>query len=137
MVRKATAVWNGNLKEGNGVLSSDSGTLKETPYSFRFRFGDGIGLNPEELIASAHAGCFAMATSAQLEERGIVADSIEASAAVTMEGLALTSSKLTVKITAPGADVAKVEEAAKAAEAGCPISKVLNLEISMDLEVVA
>lgn len=135
MTRTAHAVWSGDLKAGKGVLSTQSKGLNETQYSFRTRFEDGVGVNPEELIAAAHASCFAMATSAQLGERGITAESIDASAAVTMENLAITKSALTVKITAPGADEAAVKEAAEAAKAGCPISKVLNAEITLDLSV--
>lgn len=135
MTRTANAVWSGDLKAGKGVLSTQSKGLSETQYSFRTRFEDGVGVNPEELIAAAHASCFAMATSAQLGERGITAESIDASAAVTMENLSITKSALTVKITAPGADESAVKEAAEAAKAGCPISKVLNAEITLDLTV--
>ncbi|MGV3617744.1 MAG: OsmC family peroxiredoxin [Fimbriimonas sp.] len=135
MTRTAHAVWSGDLKAGKGVLSTQSKGLSETQYSFRTRFEDGVGVNPEELIAAAHASCFAMATSAQLGERGITPESVDASAAVTMENLSITKSALTVTITAPGADRAQVEEAAQAAKAGCPISKVLNAEITLDLTV--
>jgi osmotically inducible protein OsmC len=135
MTRTANAVWNGDLKAGKGVVTTQSKGLNETQYSFRTRFEDGVGVNPEELIAAAHASCFAMATSAQLGERGITAESIDASAAVTMENLSITKSALTVTIKAPGADKAAVEEAANAAKAGCPISKVLNAEITLDLTV--
>jgi osmotically inducible protein OsmC len=99
------------------------------------RFEDAPGTNPEELIAAAHAGCFAMAFSAQMGERGITPDVVEATAEITMEALTLTKSHLKVSVSAPGADAALVEEAAKAAETGCPISKVLNLEITLDLIV--
>jgi osmotically inducible protein OsmC len=135
MTRTANAIWNGDLKGGKGIVSTQSKGLNETQYSFRTRFEDGVGVNPEELIAAAHASCFAMATSAQLGERGITAESIDASAAVTMENLSITKSALTVTIKAPGADKAAVEEAANAAKAGCPISKVLNAEITLDLSV--
>lgn len=132
MIRSASAVWNGDLKGGSGSISVPSGGLKETPYSFRTRFENENGVNPEELIAAAHASCFSMALSGQLGERGIVATEISTSAAVTFENLTLTKSHLTVKVTAPGADQAKFDEATAAAKAGCPISRVLNLEISMD-----
>lgn len=135
MTRTASAVWNGNLKEGHGTVSTQSGVLSETQYSFSTRFADGIGSNPEELIAAAHAGCFTMAFSAQLGERGITPEAIHTSAAVTMENLVLTKSALTTTVHAPGADEATVQEAATAAKEGCPISKVLNLEITLDLTV--
>ena len=135
MTRKASAVWNGSLKEGNGTVSTESGAIKETKYGFRTRFGDEVGSNPEELIAAAHAGCFSMAFSAQLGERGITPESVETTSAITFENLALTKSALTTVVTAPGADKELVEAAAAAAKAGCPISKVLNLEITLDLTV--
>lgn len=135
MIRTAHAIWNGGLKEGNGVLTTQSKGLDSIQYSFRTRFEDGVGVNPEELIAAAHSGCFAMATSAQLGERGITAESIDVVASVTMENLAITKSALTAVITAPGADAEAVKEAAEAAKAGCPISKVLNAEITLDLTV--
>jgi osmotically inducible protein OsmC len=135
MVRTAHAIWKGSLKEGAGTISTQSGGLKDTAYSFNTRFGDGVGVNPEELIASAHAACFSMALGGQLGERGITPESIDTTAAVTMENLSLTKSVLTTTVKAPGADKTKVEEAAAAAKAGCPISKVLNLEITLDLTV--
>jgi osmotically inducible protein OsmC len=137
MVKKATAVWNGGLKDGSGKLSTESGALQDKAYSFRMRFEDEPGTNPEELIAAAHAGCFSMALSAQLGERGIVPQSVETTSAVTMEGLAVVSSALTSKVVAPGADAAKIREAADAAKAGCPISKLLNAEITLDLTIDA
>ena len=132
MIRKANAIWNGSLKEGNGTFSTGSGAFSAQKYSFKTRFEDEPGTNPEELIAAAHASCFAMALSGQLGQREIVAESIESTAEVTFENLTLTKSHLTVKVVAPGADAAKFEEAANAAKAGCPISKVLNLEITLD-----
>jgi osmotically inducible protein OsmC len=137
MLRTANAVWNGALKDGHGKISTASGGLKDTAYSFNTRFGDGVGVNPEELIAAAHASCFSMALSAQLGERGITPDAVETQATVTFENLTLTKSHLDVTVKAPGADKAKFEEAAAAAKAGCPISKVLNLEISMDAKLEA
>ncbi len=131
MDRKASAIWKGGLKDGSGVLNSTSRVLDNTAYSFRTRFENEKGTNPEELIAAAHAGCFSMALSGQLGERGITADSIETTATVTMENLTLTKSHLDVVVKAAGADLAKMEEAANAAKAGCPISRVLNAEISM------
>ena len=135
MIRKASAAWKGDLKTGSGSVSSASGGLRNTPYSFRTRFEDENGVNPEELIAAAHASCFSMALSGQLGERGIVADEIATEADVTFENLTLTKSHLTVTVTAPGADQGKFEEAAAAAKAGCPISRVLNLEVSMDAKL--
>jgi lipoyl-dependent peroxiredoxin len=135
MIRTATAVWNGNLKEGHGALTTQSNTLHDTQYSFKTRFEDGVGTNPEELIAASHAGCFTMAFSAQLGERGITAESIETTATLTMENLTITKSALTSVVTAPGADHAKIEEAAKAAETGCPVSRVLKAEITLDLTI--
>jgi osmotically inducible protein OsmC len=134
MIRTAHAIWNGALKDGKGHVDTQSGGLN-AQYSFRTRFEDGVGVNPEELIAAAHASCFSMALSAQLGERGITPEAVETTASVTFENLTLTKSHLDVTITAPGADPEKVEEAAKAAKAGCPISKVLNLEISLATHV--
>jgi len=135
MTRTAHAQWIGDLKTGKGALTTQSKVMDNTQYSFRTRFEDGVGANPEELIAAAHAGCFSMALSAQLGERGIVADSIDTDAVITMENLTITKSALTTKVVATGADKTAVEEAAAAAKAGCPISRVLNAEISLDLTV--
>lgn len=138
MVRNANAVWNGGLKDGKGTISTQSGGLKDTQYSFKTRFEDGVGVNPEELIAAAHASCFSMALGAQLGERGITPQEIKTQAAVTMQDLSLTKSALTTTVVAPGADEAKVREAAEAAKVGCPISKALSaLEITLDLTVQA
>jgi osmotically inducible protein OsmC len=135
MKRSASAVWKGDLKGGNGSLSAPSTILNETPYSFRTRFDDAPGTNPEELIAASHAGCFSMAFSAQLGERGITPDSISTNCVITMENLALVTSELSTTVVAPGADEAKIREAAEAAEKGCPISRVLNLTITLDLTI--
>lgn len=135
MKRNANAVWKGSLKEGTGTFSVGSGAIKDLKYSFKTRFEGEPGANPEELIAAAHASCFSMALGAQLGERGITADAVETSCEITFENLTLTKSVLTTKVKAPGADKAKVEEAAAAAKAGCPISKVLNLTVSLDLTV--
>ncbi len=134
MQRHASAVWNGGLKDGSGTVSSQSGILNDTKYDFRMRFEDAPGTNPEELIAAAHAACFSMALSAQLGERGISGE-IATKATVTMENLSLTKSHLELVVKAPGADAAKVEEAWLAAKEGCPISKVLNLEITLDAKL--
>lgn len=136
MLRKATAVWNGGLKDGAGKISTDSGVLKDTQYSFSTRFEDGIGTNPEELIAAAHAGCFSMALSGQLGNAGMTAESINTTAEVRLEkldsGFAITKVHLTVRARIPGADNDAFMTAANNAKAGCPVSKVLNAEITMD-----
>ncbi|MDX2066015.1 MAG: OsmC family protein [Fimbriimonadaceae bacterium] len=135
MKRHASAVWNGSLKEGHGTVTLQSGVLTDAPYSFRTRFEDVPGSNPEELIAAAHAGCFSMAFSAQLGERGITPEAIHTTATITMESLVLTHSHLVCTVKAVGADEDTIREAAAAAEQGCPISKVLNLEIHLELTV--
>lgn len=140
MKRKASAVWSGGLKDGKGALTSDSGVLKDTQYSFSTRFEDGVGTNPEELIAAAHAGCFSMALSKILGLEEIVGK-IETSATVTLEPVdgapTITTIHLDTTITAEGADSAKVIECANKAKAGCPISKVLAAaEITMDAKHV-
>jgi osmotically inducible protein OsmC len=137
MLRKASAVWNGGLKDGSGTISSDSGILKNTKYSFKTRFEDEPGTNPEELIAAAHASCFTMALSAQLGERGITPESVTTTAAITFAELTLKKSELSTHVVAPGADKEKIEEAAAAAKEKCPISRVLNLEITLDLTITA
>jgi osmotically inducible protein OsmC len=135
MKRSANATWTGGLKDGAGTFSVMSGVIKDTKFSFRTRFEDAPGTNPEELIAAAHASCFSMALSAQLGERGIVPEAIETTSTITLENGTLTKSELTTTVTARGADKAKIEQAAAAAKAGCPISKVLKLEIALDLTV--
>ena len=141
MKRKASAVWRGSLKDGKGSLSTDSGVLKETPYSFSTRFENGIGTNPEELIAAAHAGCFTMALSAQLGDAGMTAESIDTKATLTLEktdaGFTITAVHLDVKARIPGADKAKFDEAAQSAEKGCPVSRVLKANITMNAELVS
>lgn len=136
MNRKASAEWNGGLKDGRGTISTDSGVLSNTQYSFSKRFEDEPGTNPEELIAAAHAGCFSMAFSAQLGNAGLTAESIRTTATVTLEklesGFAVTKSHLNVTARIPGADQAAFETAANNAKTGCPISKLLNAEITMD-----
>jgi osmotically inducible protein OsmC len=135
MIRKASAVWKGSLKEGKGTISSDSGVLSNTPYSFSTRFEDAKGTNPEELIAAAHAGCFTMSLSAQLSGAGITPESLETTASLTLEkldaGWTITKIHLDVTGRIPGNDAAAFEKAAKAAEVGCPVSRVLKAEITM------
>ena len=135
MKRSAKAVWNGSIKDGSGSFGTGSGAIQHQTYSFRTRFEDAPGTNPEELIAAAHASCFSMALSAQLGERGITPQAVETTSTITFENKTLTRSVLQTKVTATGADRKKVEEAAAAAKVGCPISRVLNLEISLELDV--
>ena len=141
MIRKGSAEWRGSLKEGKGTVSTESGLLTNAPYSFRTRFENDKGTNPEELIAAAHAGCFSMALSAQLGAAGITPESVRTTAAVTLEkvegGFAVTASHLDVTAKIPGADRAAFEKAANEAKAGCPISKLLNAKITMDAKLVA
>jgi len=135
MKRKASAIWNGSLKDGKGTISSESGVLSQTPYSFRTRFDEEKGTNPEELIAAAHAGCFSMALSMILGQANLTPEKIETEATVTLEqkdgGFAVTASHLDVRATIPGADSAAFTDAAEKAKAGCPISKLLNAKITM------
>ena len=135
MKRSASAVWTGGLKDGSGTISTQSGLLDEAQYGFVTRFENGIGTNPEELIAAAHAGCFSMALSAQLGEAGMKAERISTSAAVTLEklgdGFAITSVHLDLVAKVPGADPAAFDAAANEAKAGCPVSKVLNARITL------
>jgi lipoyl-dependent peroxiredoxin len=141
MKRKASAVWRGGLKDGKGAISSESGVLKETQYSFSTRFENGIGTNPEELIAAAHAGCFSMACSAELGKAGITPESIHTSATITMDktdaGWTITESHLDVAAKILGVDPAKFTAAANAAKAGCPISRLLKANVTMDAKLEA
>jgi len=141
MKRKASAVWNGDLKSGKGTISSDSGVLKNTQYSFSTRFESGVGTNPEELIASAHAGCFAMAFSAELGKAGFTPASIHATATVTLDktdaGWTVTESHLDMTAKIPGIDQGKFTEIANGAKAGCPISRLLNAKVTLDAKLEA
>ena len=136
MKRSASAEWKGGLKDGQGTISTDSGVLSNTQYSFSTRFEDGAGTNPEELIAAAHAGCFSMALSGQLAQAGLTAESIRTTADVRLEktdaGFAIKSVHLNVRARVPGAEQAAFDTAANNAKAGCPVSKVLKAEITMD-----
>jgi osmotically inducible protein OsmC len=137
MTRKSSAVWTGGLKSGQGYVSTESGALRDVPYAFNNRFEDTPGSNPEELVAAAHAGCFAMAFSADLEKAGFAPERVEASAAVTLEFVdgkpTVTKSHLTVRARVPSAPRETVEEIGQGAKNGCPISRLLNAEITMDL----
>jgi osmotically inducible protein OsmC len=136
MDRKASATWRGGLRDGKGILTSPSGVLNNTPYSFHTRFENEPGTNPEELIAAAHAGCFSMALSAQLGNAGMTAERIDTTATVTMEkqdaGFAITKVHLVCRAKIPGGDAQKFKQAAEAAKSGCPVSKVLNAKITLD-----
>ena len=138
MLRKASAEGNGGIKDGSGKISTDSGVLADTQYSFSTRFEDGIGTNPEELIAAAHAGCFSMALSGQLGAAELVADSIKTTAAVRLEkgdsGFAITR-YLEGRAVVPNATEEQFMTAANNAKAGCPVSKLLNAEITMDAKL--
>ena len=135
MNRKASAVWQGGLKDGRGTVSTESGALSQLAYSFRTRFENEKGTNPEELIGAAHAGCFSMALSAQLGEAGMTPSRIETTATVTLEKeteeFAVTTIHLDVSATSPGADEAKFQAAANKAKEGCPISKLFKAKITM------
>lgn len=137
--RKASAQWNGGLKDGKGAISTDSGVLKDTQYSFSTRFEDGIGTNPEELIAAAHAGCFSMALSGQLTNAGNPPESVRTQATVTMEktdaGFTVTAVHLDVTARVPGIDQAAFDTAANNAKTGCPISRLLKADITMDAKL--
>lgn len=132
MIRKATAVWNGSGKEGKGHLTTQSGVLSETQYSFGSRFESGIGTNPEELIAAAHSGCFTMKLSFVLGEAGFTPTSLETSCEITFENGAVTKSHLKVKGVVPGISEEQFQSCVKDAEQNCPISKLLNTAISSE-----
>ena len=141
MERSASAVWHGGLKDGKGTLSTQSKTLSEAQHSFGTRFENGVGTNPEELIAAAHAGCFTMALSGQLTSAELVPDTLETTAVVTMEktdeGPTVTKIHLTTRAKVPGASKEKFDELAKKAKEGCPISRLLKAaEISLDAQLV-
>lgn len=141
MDRSASAVWHGGLKDGKGTLSTQSGVLQETAYSFRTRFENEKGTNPEELIAAAHAGCFTMALSAQLSDAQMPPESLDTTAVVTMEktddGPTITKIHLTARAKVPNIEKQKFDELAKKAKEGCPVSRVLKAaEISLDAQLV-
>lgn len=135
MQRKASAIWKGSLKEGKGIISTESGVLKQTQYSFSTRFENGIGTNPEELLAAAHAGCFAMALSNELTNVGMTPNSLEATATITLEkgvaGFGITKSHIDLIADIPEANKTKFDAAVKAAETGCPVSKLFKAEITV------
>lgn len=141
MKRNASAEWRGGIKDGKGAISTDSGVLADTQYSFSTRFEDGKGTNPEELIAAAHAGCFSMALSGQLGNANLTAESIKTTATVTLDktdaGFTITEVHLNVVARIPGASQEAFETATNNAKAGCPVSRVLNAKITMDAKLEA
>ncbi|MCC9008194.1 OsmC family protein [Pseudomonas putida] len=140
MKKTASAIWQGGLKDGKGLLSTESGALKQNPYGFNTRFEGTPGTNPEELIGAAHAGCFSMALSMMLGEAGLTADRIDTAAEVTLDklpdGFAITAVHLVLRAKVPGASEARFLEIANKAKEGCPVSKVLNAKISLDAALV-
>lgn len=132
MRRTATAVWNGSGKEGNGTLSTASTVLTNAQYSYNTRFEDGVGTNPEELMAAAHAGCFSMKLSFVLGAAGFTPDEIHTDCAISLEGGVITKSELTVKAKVPGITAEQFQECAADAKANCPVSKAYNCEITLD-----
>ncbi len=141
MDRSARAVWHGDLRDGKGTLSTESGTLNDAQYSFRTRFENGVGTNPEELIAAAHAGCFTMALSSELTSVKMAPESLETTAAVTMDktddGPTVTKIHLVTKAKVPGIEKEKFDELAKKAKENCPISRLLKAaEITLDAQLV-
>jgi osmotically inducible protein OsmC len=142
MIRKAKAVWRGTGRAGNGDLTTDSGVLSKTPYSFRTRFENEKGTNPEELIAAAHAGCFTMALAFQLQSAGFAPTELNTEAAISLEreqhgeGFLITRSALTLRASVPNLDQATFVQLAQDAEQNCPVSKVLRAEITLDAKLV-
>jgi osmotically inducible protein OsmC len=141
MQRKASARWQGTAQEGQGTLSVQSGTLRDTPYTFKARFGDGAGTNPEELIAAAHAGCFTMALAFALGNAGHAPQAIDTEAQLTMDKVkdawTITAVHLTTRARVPNIDPAKFAEIANGAKANCPVSRVLNASISLDAQLAS
>lgn len=137
MIRKANAVWRGTGRDGEGALSSASGVLQDTPYSFKTRFEDQPGTNPEELIAAAHAGCFTMALAFAMQREGFTPEELSTEAAVSLDqdgpGFKISKSALTLRARVPGLSEAKFQELAETAEKTCPVSRVLNAEITLEV----
>jgi len=136
MKRNATAIWNGTIKEGSGNLTTDSKVLDKTQYSFNSRFAEGIGTNPEELMAAAHAGCFTMKLSLDLTEAGFNPTSLETKGTITLDNGVITTSNLVLKADIPGIEDAQFQEIAAGAKANCPVSKAYNVEITLDASLV-
>jgi lipoyl-dependent peroxiredoxin len=135
MIKKAWAVWQGAVRDGSGLISTETGVLREAPYGFKSRFENGPGTNPEELIGAAHAGCFSMALASMLGQAGLTPEKIETRAAITFEkvgdGFSITASHLDVTAKVPGTSQQQFEEIANKAKTGCPVSRVLNAKITM------
>ena len=136
MKRNATAVWNGTIKEGSGHLTTGSKVLDQTQYSFNSRFADGIGTNPEELMAAAHAGCFTMKLSLDLTEAGFSPETLETTGTVTLDNGTITSSNLVLKASIPGISDAQFQEIAAGAKATCPVSRAYSVEVSLEATLV-
>ena len=134
--RKATAVWNGTGKDGTGQVTTQSGVLKDSQYGFKSRFADGIGTNPEELIAAAHSGCFSMKLAFNLQEAGLTADEIETTAVVILENGGINQIDMTTSVKAEGLTAEKLEELAINAKENCPITKLLNANISLTINLL-
>jgi len=131
MKRRSTAVWQGNIKAGNGYLTTGSTVLNQTPYSFNSRFADGIGTNPEELLAAAHAGCFTMKLSLDLTSAGFTPEVLETESAITLDNGKITGSDLSLKARVPGITEAQFQEIARQAEQTCPVSQAFNFKITL------
>jgi osmotically inducible protein OsmC len=136
MKRNATAIWNGTIKEGSGNLTTDSKVLDKTQYSFNSRFAEGIGTNPEELMAAAHAGCFTMKLSLDLTEAGFNPTSLETKGTITLDNGVITSSNLVLKADIPGIEDTQFQEIAAGAKANCPVSKAYNVDITLEASLV-
>ena len=136
MKRNATAVWNGTIKEGKGNITTQSTTLNQAQYSFNSRFAEGVGTNPEELMAAAHAGCFTMKLSLDLTEAGFNPESLETKAYITLDNGVITTSNLVLKASIPGITEEKFQEIAAGAKANCPVSKAYNLDITLEASLV-
>ena len=140
MKKSGSAHWSGGIKEGQGTISTQTGVLREAPYGFKSRFEDGPGTNPEELIGAAHAACYSMALSLGLGEAGLTADSIDTKAVVSLDkdgdGFKISAVHLTCEARIPGADKATFERIAEATKQGCPVSKVLKADITLDAKLL-
>jgi lipoyl-dependent peroxiredoxin len=140
MKKSGSAHWSGSIKEGQGTISTQTGVLREAPYGFKSRFEDGPGTNPEELIGAAHAACYSMALSLGLGDAGLTADSIDTKAVVSLdkdgEGFTITAVHLTCEAKVPGADKATFDRIAEATKQGCPVSKVLKADITLDARLL-
>lgn len=136
MKRRSTAVWNGTIKEGNGHLTTGSTVLDKTQYSFNSRFADGVGTNPEELLAAAHAGCFTMKLSLDLTQAGYIPDTLETESVITLDNGKITSSELTLKAKVPGITNEEFQKIALGAEQTCPVSQAFSFTITLNAELV-